>query len=64
MPYTGMSAPISLSGIVQKLMREMGPSVSTFSKYRFPLSTVVDAFQLKRTVTFSVTLCVPTRVCP
>ena len=59
-----MSAPISRSGMVQKLMREIGPSVKTFEKYRRPFWMVVEAFQLKRMVTFSVTLCTPTRVCP
>ena len=50
--------------MVQKLMRETGPSVKTFEKYRRPFWMVVEAFQLKRMVTFSVTLCAPTRVCP
>ena len=52
LPYTGMSAPISRSGMVQKLMREIGPSVSTRAKYFFPFWMVVEAFQLKRMVTF------------
>ena len=63
-PYTGISAPISRSGMVQKLMRLIGPSVSTFEKYRCPSWTVVDAFQLNRMVMRSVILDVPTRVWP
>ena len=55
---------LNRSGMVQKLIRLSGPSVSTFAKYRCPLSMVVDAFQLKRTQTRSVTLWIPTRDCP
>lgn len=62
--HDSISAPISRSGIVQKLILEIGPSVNTLEKYRIPLLMVVEAFQLNRMVTRSVTLCVPTRVCP
>ena len=52
------------SGMVQKLMREMGPSVSTPWKYDWPFWMVVEAFQLKRMHTRSLTEPVPIRVCP
>ena len=52
------------SGMVQKLMRERGPSTSTRLKYCLPLLIVVQALKLKSTMTRAEIDCVPTRVCP